>query len=81
MTSGQNGGLSNPLLFETNVPTLRANYAIEDNSGALFEEQFELKFYRVLNHRWRLNSKAYSKQWSVKNDTRVTEYFLGQYSD
>ena len=75
LTSGQNGGLSNPLLFETNVPTLRANYAIEDNSGALFEEQFELKFYRVLNHRWRLNSKAYSKQWSVKNDTRVTEYF------
>ena len=55
LTSGQNGGLSNPLLFETNVPTLRANYAIEDNSGALFEEQFELKFYRVLNHRWRLN--------------------------
>ncbi len=75
LTSGQNGGLSNPLLFETNVPTLRANYAIEDNSGALFEDQFELKFYRVLNHRWRLNSKAYSKQWSVKNDTRVTEYF------
>ena len=75
LASGQNGGLSNPLLFETNVPTLRANYAIEDNSGALFEEQFELKFYRVLNHRWRLNSKAYSKQWSVKNDTRVTEYF------
>ena len=75
LTSGQNGGLSNPLLFETNVPTLRANYAIEDNSGELFEEQFELKFYRVLNHRWRLNSKAYSKQWSVKNDTRVTEYF------
>ena len=75
LASGQNGGLSNTLLFETNVPTLRANYAIEDNSGALFEEQFELKFYRVLNHRWRLNSKAYSKQWSVKNDTRVTEYF------
>ncbi len=75
LTSGQNGGLSNPSLFETNVPTLRANYAIEDNSGVLFEEQFELKLYRSLDRRWKLASKVFSKQWSVKNDISVTEYF------
>ena len=75
LTSGQNGGLSNPMLFETNVPTLRTNYSIEDNSGALFEEQFELKFYRILHPRWRLHTKAFNKRWSVKNDSRVTEYY------
>ena len=49
--SGQNGGLSNPTLFESNVPTLRRNYAISDAVGTLFEEDLNVTYWTKLDLR------------------------------
>ena len=77
--SGQNGGLSSPTLFESNVPTLRRNFAVNDGEGALFEEELDIKYWAGLyalgspnlNGSISLNSKS----WAVNNSTSAAEYF------
>jgi hypothetical protein len=77
--SGQNGGLSSPSLFESNVPTLRRNYAIEDGVGALFEEELDIKYWTRLDAGGSPNLNGSisfnSKSWAVNNSTSAAEYY------
>jgi lysozyme family protein len=77
--SGQNGGLSNPTLFESNVPTLRRNYAISDAVGTLFEEDLNVKYWTkrdLSNSQDLLASISFnSRSWAVNNSNSASEYF------
>jgi len=77
--SGQNGGLSNPTLFESNVPTLRRNYAISDAVGTLFEEELNVKYWTkrdLSNNQDLLASISFnSRSWAVNNSNSASEYF------
>ncbi len=77
--SGQNGGLSSPSLFESNVPSLRRNYAIEDGVGALFEEELDIKYWTRLDAGGSPNLNGSisfnSKSWAVNNSTSAAEYY------
>jgi len=77
--SGQNGGLSNPTLFESNVPTLRRNYAISDAVGTLFEEELKVKYWtkRDLGYNQDLagSISLNSRSWAVNNSNSASEYF------
>ena len=77
--SGQNGGLSSPSLFESNVPTLRRNYAIEDGVGALFEEELDIKYWTRpdigYNQDLAGSISFNSRSWAVNNSNSASEYF------
>jgi len=77
--SGQNGGLSSPTLFESNVPTLRRNFAVNDGEGVLFEEELDIKYWAMLDALGSPNLNGSisfnSKSWAVNNSTSVAEYF------
>jgi len=77
--SGQNGGLSSPILFENNVPTLRRNYAIEDGVGTLFEEELSVTYWtrRDLGYNQDLagSISLNSRSWAVNNSNSASEYF------
>ena len=77
--SGQNGGLSNPTLFESNVPTLRRNYAISDAVGTLFEEDLNVTYWTkrdLSNNEDLLASISFnSRSWAVNNSNSASEYF------
>nr|ADI20276.1 hypothetical protein [uncultured Sphingobacterium sp. EB080_L08E11] len=77
--SGQNGGLSSPILFENNVPTLRRNYAIEDGVGTLFEEELNVTYWtrRDLGYNQDLagSISLNSRSWAVNNSNSASEYF------
>ncbi|MDA9198533.1 hypothetical protein N9O59_00655 [Schleiferiaceae bacterium] len=77
--SGQNGGLSNPTLFESNVPTLRRNYAISDEVGTLFEEDLNVTYWTkrdLSNNEDLLASISFnSRSWAVNNSNSASEYF------
>ena len=77
--SGQNGGLSSPTLFESNVPTLRRNFAVNDGEGALFEEELDIKYWARLDALGSPNLNGSisinSKSWAVNNSTSAAEYF------
>ena len=77
--SGQNGGLSNPTLFESNVPTLRRNYAISDAIGTLFEEDLNVTYWTkrdLSNNEDLLASISFnSRSWAVNNSNSASEYF------
>ena len=77
--SGQNGGLSNTTLFESNVPTLRRNYAISDAVGTLFEEDLNVKYWTkrdLSNNQDLLASISFnSRSWAVNNVKSASEYF------
>ncbi|MCH1401728.1 MAG: hypothetical protein L7U78_04310, partial [Schleiferiaceae bacterium] len=77
--SGQNGGLSSPSLFESNVPTLRRNYAIVDGVGALFEEELNVTYWkkRDLGYNQDLAGSISfnSRRWAVNNSNSASEYF------
>ena len=77
--SGQNGGLSSPTLFESNVPTLRRNFAVNDGEGVLFEEELDIKYWAGLDALGSSNLNGSislnSKSWAVNNSTSAAEYF------
>ena len=77
--SGQNGGLSNPTLFESNVPTLRRNYAIDDGVGTLFEEELNVTYWtrRDIGYNQDLTGSISfnSRSWAVNNSNSASEYF------
>lgn len=77
--SGQNGGLSSPTLFESNVPTLRRNFAVNDGGGALFEEELDIKYWARLDALGSPNLNGSisfnSKSWAVNNSTSAAEYY------
>lgn len=77
--SGQNGGLSNPTLFESNVPTLRRNYAISDAVATLFEEDLNVTYWTkrdLSNNEDLLTSISFnSRSWAVNNSNSASEYF------
>jgi lysozyme family protein len=77
--SGQNGGLSSPSLFESNVPTLRRNYAIDDGVGTLFEEELNVTYWtrRDIGYNQDLAGSISfnSRSWAVNNSNSVSEYF------
>ena len=77
--SGQNGGLSSPTLFESNVPTLRRNFAVNDGGGALFEEELAIKYWARLDALGSPNLNGSisfnSKSWAVNNSTSAAEFF------
>ena len=77
--SGQNGGLSSPTLFESNVPTLRRNFAVNDGEGALFEEELDITYWAGLDALGSPNLNGSisinSKSWAVNNSTSAAEYF------
>jgi hypothetical protein len=84
--SGQNVGLSSPTLFESNVPTLRRNFAVNDGGGALFEEELDIKYWARLDALGsrldalgspNLNGSISfnSKSWAVNNSTSAAEYY------
>ena len=77
--SGQNGGLSSPSLFESNVPTLRRNYAISDAVGKLFEEDLNVKYWTkrdLSNDQDLVASISFnSRSWAVNNANSASEYF------
>ena len=77
--SGQNGGLSSPSLFESNVPTLRRNYAIEDGVGTLFEEELNVTYWkkRDLSYNQDLAGSISfnSRRWAANNSNSASEYF------
>ncbi len=76
--SGQNGGLSSPSLFESNVPTLRRNYAIDDGVGTLFEEELNVTYWtrRDLGYNQDLAGSISfnSRSWAVNNSNSASEY-------
>ena len=77
--SGQNGGLSSPSLFESNVPTLRRNYAIDDGVGTLFEEELNVTYWtrRDIGYNQDLAGSISfnSRSWAVNNSNSASEYF------
>ena len=77
--SGQNGGLSTPNLFESNVPSLRQNFSVNDDGGALFEEELDIKYWTKLDALGSPNLNGSisfnSKSWSVNNYMSAAEYF------
>lgn len=77
--SGQNGGLSTPNLFESNVPSLRQNFSVNDDGGALFEEELDIKYWTKLDALGSPNLNGSisfnSKSWSVNNSMSAAEYF------
>ena len=72
--SGQHGGLDSPVLFETNVPTLRRNFSVANNRGELYEERLRFMYYRHLAD-ITLKAQLKSESWAVQNDLQQTEYF------
>ena len=77
--SGQNGGLSTPNLFESNVPSLRRNFSVNDGGGALFEEELDIKYWTKLEALGSPNLNGSisfnSKSWAVNNSMSASEYF------
>ena len=78
--SGQNGGLSSPSLFESNIPTLRRNYAVEDGVGDLFEEELNITYWikpkHLVYHQDLAGSISFnSRSWAVNNSNSASEYF------
>ena len=77
--SGQNGGLSTPNLFESNVPSLSQNFSVNDGGGALFEEELDIKYWTKLDALGSPNLNGSisfnSKSWSVNNSMSAAEYF------
>lgn len=77
--SGQNGGLFSPSLFESNVPTLRRNYAIDDGVGTLFEEELNVTYWtrRDIGYNQDLAGSISfnSRSWAVNNSNSASEYF------
>ena len=72
--SGQHGGLDSPVLFETNVPTLRRNFSVANNRGELYEERLRFMYYRHLAD-ITLKAQLKSESWAVQNDLQQTEHF------
>jgi hypothetical protein len=71
--------LSTPNLFESNVPSLRQNFSVNDGGGALFEEELDIKYWTKLDALGSPNLNGSisfnSKSWSVNNSMSAAEYF------
>ena len=79
LRSGQNGGLSSPELFESNVPTLRRNLAISDAVGTLYEEELNVTYWRkrdLWNNQVLTGIVSFnSRSWAVNNSNSASEYY------
>jgi len=75
MTTGENGGLSQSDFFETNVPTLRRNFAVSDSRAAFKEREVLLGYDRELGSNLIGTLEWKADQWSVQSSESVQEYF------
>ena len=73
--TGQNGGLSSPDYFESNIPTLRSNFSVNDPIGQYSEEKFSLEFARDWSDKMSVTFNANSNRWMASNSRSVNEYF------
>ena len=74
MITGQNGGLSQVDLFQTNVPSLRRNFAVEHSAGAYREDFLDVDYSRRFGVLQYGGSMSWN-QWSAENDWSTTEYY------
>ena len=73
--TGQNGGLSSPDYFESNISTLRSNFSVNDPTGQFSEEKISLEFARDLSDKMSVTFNVNSNRWMTSNSRSVNEYF------
>lgn len=73
--TGQNGGLSSPDYFETNIPTLRSNFSVNDPDGEYSEEEFSLGFVRNWSDKMSVTFNVNHSRWMASNSRSVNEFF------
>ena len=73
--TGQNGGLTQPDYFETNIPTLRTNFSVNDPTGEYTEENFLVEFSRNWLDKITASVNLNGSSWMASNSRSANEYF------
>ena len=73
--TGQNGGLAQPDYFETNIPTLRTNFSVNDPTGEYTEENFLVEFSRNWSDKITASVNINGSSWMASNSRSANEYF------